>query len=87
MDVTLRKANEHRNEWFEGVYRCKLDETLFTVIEKFVKFQVSIPFFQYSPFRSLMISGLVVFSPSQMSWMQKTNLLTLFEKNIFRFID
>lgn len=40
MDVSLKKANEHRNEWFEGVHKCKLDETLFTIMEKIVRAEV-----------------------------------------------
>uniref|UniRef100_A0A6P7FFN2 Uncharacterized protein LOC114327576 isoform X1 n=1 Tax=Diabrotica virgifera virgifera TaxID=50390 RepID=A0A6P7FFN2_DIAVI len=40
LDVSLKKANEHRNEWFEGVYKCKLDETLYTIMEKIVKAEV-----------------------------------------------
>ncbi|XP_033211898.1 uncharacterized protein LOC117169575 [Belonocnema kinseyi] len=40
LDVSLREANEHRNEWFEGVQCCKLDETLFTVMEKIVRAEV-----------------------------------------------
>lgn len=42
LDVTLKKANEHRNEWFEGVHKCKLDETLFTIMEKIVRAEVII---------------------------------------------
>lgn len=42
LDVSLREANEHRNEWFEGVQSCKLDETLFTVMEKIVRAEVII---------------------------------------------
>lgn len=45
LDVTLKKANEHRNEWFEGVYKCKLDETLYTIMEKIVKAEVSVETF------------------------------------------
>lgn len=41
LDVSLKKANEHRNEWFEGVYKCKLDESLYTIMEKIVKAEVS----------------------------------------------
>lgn len=41
LDVSLKKANEHRNEWFEGVHNCKLDETLFNVMEKIVRAEVS----------------------------------------------
>ncbi|KZC10125.1 5'-AMP-activated protein kinase subunit gamma-2 [Dufourea novaeangliae] len=40
LDISLREANEHRNEWFEGVQSCKLDETLFTVMEKIVRAEV-----------------------------------------------
>ncbi|KAF7281465.1 hypothetical protein GWI33_004712, partial [Rhynchophorus ferrugineus] len=40
LDVSLKKANEHRNEWFEGVHKCKVDETLFDVMEKIVKAEV-----------------------------------------------
>lgn len=44
LDVSLREANEHRNEWFEGVQSCKLDETLYTVMEKIVRAEVSFLF-------------------------------------------
>nr|ANT47201.1 5'-AMP-activated protein kinase subunit gamma-2 [Dastarcus helophoroides] len=40
LDVSLKKANEHRNEWFEGVHKCKLDETLYTIMEKIVRAEV-----------------------------------------------
>uniref|UniRef100_A0A182F857 CBS domain-containing protein n=1 Tax=Anopheles albimanus TaxID=7167 RepID=A0A182F857_ANOAL len=40
LDVSLKKANEHRNAWFEGVQRCKLDETLFTIMERIVRAEV-----------------------------------------------
>ncbi|KAK0167210.1 hypothetical protein PV327_004639 [Microctonus hyperodae] len=40
LDVTLRTANEHRNEWFEGVQSCKLDDPLFNVMEKLVRAEV-----------------------------------------------
>ncbi|XP_058794534.1 5'-AMP-activated protein kinase subunit gamma-2 [Phymastichus coffea] len=40
LDVSLREANEHRNEWFEGVQSCKLEETLFTIMEKIVRAEV-----------------------------------------------
>jgi 5'-AMP-activated protein kinase, regulatory gamma subunit len=40
LDVTLKKANEHRNAWFEGVQKCNLDETLFTVMERIVRAEV-----------------------------------------------
>lgn len=38
--MTLKEANEHRNEWFEGVHKCKRDDTLFAVMEKIVKAEV-----------------------------------------------
>uniref|UniRef100_A0A1E1W8V2 CBS domain-containing protein n=1 Tax=Pectinophora gossypiella TaxID=13191 RepID=A0A1E1W8V2_PECGO len=40
LDVSLKKANEHRNEWFEGVQKCTLDETLFDVMERIVRAEV-----------------------------------------------
>lgn len=40
MDVTLRKANEHRNAWFEGVQKCNLDETLYVIMERIVRAEV-----------------------------------------------
>lgn len=45
LDVSLREANEHRNEWFEGVQSCKLDETLFTIMERIVRAEVGECFF------------------------------------------
>ena len=40
LDMTLKEANEHRNEWFEGVYKCQKTDTLFDVMEKIVKAEV-----------------------------------------------
>ncbi|KAL7039435.1 hypothetical protein ACKWTF_009909 [Chironomus riparius] len=40
LGVSLKKANEHRNAWFEGVQKCNLDETLFTVMERIVRAEV-----------------------------------------------
>jgi len=40
LDVSLAKANEHRNEWFEGVHKCRLTETVFTVMERVVRAEV-----------------------------------------------
>jgi len=41
LDVTLKQANEHRSDWFEGVQKCLLTDTLFSVIEKIVRAEVS----------------------------------------------
>ena len=38
--MTLRQANEHRNEWFEGVHTCKKFDSLFSVMETIVKAEV-----------------------------------------------
>lgn len=38
--MSLKKANEHRNAWFEGVQKCNLDESLYTVMEKIVRAEV-----------------------------------------------
>lgn len=40
LDVSLKTANEHRNEWFEGVHKCQVDETLFTIMERIVRAEV-----------------------------------------------
>lgn len=40
LDVSLRKANEHRNAWFEGVQKCNLDETLYVIMERIVRAEV-----------------------------------------------
>ncbi|XP_034116073.1 uncharacterized protein LOC117575802 isoform X1 [Drosophila albomicans] len=40
LDISLRKANEHRNEWFEGVQKCNLDESLYTIMERIVRAEV-----------------------------------------------
>lgn len=40
LDVTLRQANEYRNEWFEGVLRCRRDEKLITVMDRIVHAEV-----------------------------------------------
>lgn len=41
LDVSLHRANEHRNEWFEGVQKCTLDETLYDVMERIVRAEVN----------------------------------------------
>lgn len=40
LDITLGEANEYRNDWFEGVQSCKLNETLFEIMEKIVRAEV-----------------------------------------------
>lgn len=40
LDVSLRRANEHRNAWFEGVQKCILDETLYVIMERIVRAEV-----------------------------------------------
>lgn len=40
LDLTLKEANEHRNEWFEGVYKCQKTDSLYDVMEKIVKAEV-----------------------------------------------
>ncbi|XP_015368180.1 PREDICTED: 5'-AMP-activated protein kinase subunit gamma-1 isoform X2 [Diuraphis noxia] len=40
LDVTLKQANEHRSDWFEGVQKCHLTDTLYSVIEKIVRAEV-----------------------------------------------
>lgn len=40
LSLTVGKALERQNSWFEGVVKCKLDDTLGTVIHKIVKAEV-----------------------------------------------
>jgi len=40
LDVTLKEANDHRNEWFEGVHTCKRTDSLYKVMETIVKAEV-----------------------------------------------
>ncbi|XP_050548453.1 5'-AMP-activated protein kinase subunit gamma-1-like, partial [Daktulosphaira vitifoliae] len=40
LDVSLKQANEHRSDWFEGVQKCLLTDTLYCVIEKIVRAEV-----------------------------------------------
>jgi len=40
LHVTLKQANEHRNEWFEGVHKCKATDSLGKVMETIVKAEV-----------------------------------------------
>ncbi|KAK9500070.1 hypothetical protein O3M35_001408 [Rhynocoris fuscipes] len=42
LDVSLKQVNEHRNEWFEGVHKCSMDDTLYSIIEKIVRAEVNI---------------------------------------------
>lgn len=40
LDVSLRRANEHRNAWFEGVQKCTVNESLYTIMERIVRAEV-----------------------------------------------
>ena len=40
LDITLQQANEYRNEWFEGVLHCNLDETMGVILERIVRAEV-----------------------------------------------
>lgn len=40
LDVTLKQALNHRNEWFEGVQKCHINETLSTVMERIARAEV-----------------------------------------------
>ncbi|XP_076328386.1 5'-AMP-activated protein kinase subunit gamma-1-like isoform X3 [Tachypleus tridentatus] len=40
LDVTVKKALEHRNQWFEGVVKCRSHDTLGSVLEILVKAEV-----------------------------------------------
>nr|XP_024217076.1 5'-AMP-activated protein kinase subunit gamma-1 [Halyomorpha halys] len=40
LDMPLKKANENRNDWFEGVHKCSMDDTLYSIIERLVRAEV-----------------------------------------------
>ncbi|CAN7996516.1 unnamed protein product, partial [Ixodes hexagonus] len=40
LDITIKKALEHRDQYFEGVLKCTLDDTLAAVMERIVKAEV-----------------------------------------------
>lgn len=59
LDVTLKQANEHRSDWFEGVQKCQLTDTLLSVIEKIVRAEVSL--FRLSSCTILIIISYIFF--------------------------
>ena len=40
LNVSLKEANKHRNEWFEGVHKCKKSDSLYEVMDRIVKAEV-----------------------------------------------
>jgi len=40
LDITIKKALEHRSQWFEGVVKCTLNDTLDHILQKIVKAEV-----------------------------------------------
>lgn len=40
LDMPLKKAQENRNDWFEGVHKCSMDDTIFSIIERLVRAEV-----------------------------------------------
>ncbi|KAG1681393.1 5'-AMP-activated protein kinase subunit gamma-2 [Nymphon striatum] len=40
LDITIKQALEHRNEWFEGVHNCKVTDSLSSVMERICKAEV-----------------------------------------------
>lgn len=40
LDITIKKALEHRDQWFEGVMKCRLDDTLGAIMERIVRAEV-----------------------------------------------
>uniref|UniRef100_A0A131YVC7 5'-AMP-activated protein kinase, regulatory gamma subunit n=2 Tax=Rhipicephalus TaxID=426455 RepID=A0A131YVC7_RHIAP len=40
LDITIKKALEHRDQYFEGVLKCTLDDTLMAVMERIVRAEV-----------------------------------------------
>ncbi|CAL1265511.1 unnamed protein product [Larinioides sclopetarius] len=40
LDITVKKALEHRDQYFEGVLKCTLDETFAAILQRIVKAEV-----------------------------------------------
>ncbi|GIY06539.1 5'-AMP-activated protein kinase subunit gamma-2 [Caerostris darwini] len=40
LDITVKKALEHRDQYFEGVLKCTLDETFAAIMQRIVKAEV-----------------------------------------------
>jgi hypothetical protein len=40
LNVSLKEANKHRNEWFEGVHKCTKSDSLYEVMDRIVKAEV-----------------------------------------------
>lgn len=45
LDITVTQALQHRSQYFEGVVKCSMLETLETIVDRIVKAEVSLPLF------------------------------------------
>lgn len=43
LDITVTQALQHRSQYFEGVVKCSMLETLETIVDRIVKAEVSLP--------------------------------------------
>lgn len=41
LDITVTQALQHRSQYFEGVVKCSMLETLETIVDRIVKAEVS----------------------------------------------
>lgn len=44
LDITVTQALQHRSQYFEGVVKCSMLETLETIVDRIVKAEVSLIF-------------------------------------------
>ena len=49
LDMSLKEANAHRHDWFEGVQKCCKTDTLGNVMEKIAKAEVRAASFYQNP--------------------------------------
>jgi len=40
LDISIKKALEHRDQWFEGVVKCTMNDTLHNILERIVHREV-----------------------------------------------
>lgn len=48
LDITVTQALQHRSQYFEGVVKCSMLETLETIVDRIVKAEVSLPLFFFN---------------------------------------
>lgn len=62
LDITVTQALQHRSQYFEGVVKCSMLETLETIVDRIVKAEVSALFI--FPFTA----SLKLYLPNRQLW-------------------